>query len=673
MADTKALFTQRFDAARAALSAGDEPAAAESLHWAIVAARTDPNLRRELASALFHLGKLSRKFGRAGETEADQLLTEALAISESLFGADHVALAPLLSELSRLHVQRAQYSRADEVLERLLAITRAKGEETADVAVALAGLAVVKRKLGEEASAEALYRDALHIREKVLEPNHMVTVATMEQLSETCAALGNFAEALTLLQRALPARELALGPGHATVKAVRTRIAELELQVAIAADTAAVAAARAARGPIPTPVWIKGTPQSPAAPPQAAAPRAAEVPTIKPSPTHPEDLEFLGEPEPKVVRPAPRPRERSKTPAVTAAVAAASLMASPLKTPSASHLAISPHESTPSASVTGPESGTSRFEAVLADLANHDVASADASLGDAALGDAALADHESSVALVQADSPEPAPRKRAMWYASAGVAAAVIAAAALLMLRPRAGGGKEPVSTQTGAAQSSTGAAAPVMTAAATNAGSIAAGAAAVMGAKHADSLRPTNGTHAPNAPNAPAVRAEQRAQESAPSEFRAPVVQVNVGSVNVPSIPTANIDSIVRSATERPRASDTNRIGAEAGHPLPTPVDADEAVTPPKIIGRAPVPRFPDELLHSPKPDGEVVVRFKVNELGRADVASMIVVRSDHDLFTAAVRDILPLYRFEPARTRDSRPAAVWVSVPFRFTAKKK
>jgi hypothetical protein len=63
------------------------------------------------------------------------------------------------------------------------------------------------------------------------------------------------------------------------------------------------------------------------------------------------------------------------------------------------------------------------------------------------------------------------------------------------------------------------------------------------------------------------------------------------------------------------------------------------------------------------------------VNELGRVDVSSMIVERSDHELFTVAVRDVLPLFRFEPARTLgpESKPVAVWVSVPFRFTTKKK
>jgi hypothetical protein len=51
-----------------------------------------------------------------------------------------------------------------------------------------------------------------------------------------------------------------------------------------------------------------------------------------------------------------------------------------------------------------------------------------------------------------------------------------------------------------------------------------------------------------------------------------------------------------------------------------------------------------------------------------------MIVERSDHELFTSAVRDILPRFRFEPARTPapDSKPVAAWVTVPFRFTTKK-
>ena len=620
MADTKALFTQRLDAARTALTAGDEPAAAESLYSAIVVARTDPSLRRELASALFQLGKLSRKFGRAGEAEAEPLLTEALAISEELFGRDDAALAPLLTELSRLHIHRSQHARAEEVLERLLAIARGKSEENADVATALAGLAVVKRKLGDDASAEALFRDALRIRDKVLEPGHMVTVVTLEHLSETCAARGNFAEALALLRRGLATREVALGPGHATVQVARARVAELELQAAVAVDAAAAAASK--------------------------------------------KLEFVGERKPRL-RPLPLSRERAKTPTVTAAVAAASLMASSIQTPPVSRIVISPPESArPFASVSGRESGVPHRDLVLADAAQSDFAS----------DDAGLSDWRSTIAPVQSDSPEPARKKRTMLYASVGVAA--IAIAGLLMLRPRTGGSSDPVATKMSAAQHTTAAVAPVAKAPATRIGSTATGAAAIVVATRAESLRSASATPAATAP---VVKPEQHAPESAPVSL--PRIDVHLRPINIPSLPDASIptapsvDSIARSATERQRASDTDRTGTGEKVSPPTSADVDNAViTPPKIIGRVPEPRFPDALLRSGHREGQVVVRFMVNELGSVDAASMIVERSDHDLFTSAVRDILPRFRFEPARTAapESKPVAAWVSVPFRFTTKK-
>jgi len=650
MADTKALFSQRFDAARTALTAGDEPAAAESLYSAIVVARTDPGLRQELAVALFHLGKLSRKFGRAGEAEAEPLLTEALAISEELFGRENAALVPLLNELGRLHIHRSQHERAEDVLERLLAIARGKSEENADVATALAGLAVVKRKLGDDASAEALFRDALRIREKVLEPGHMVTVVTLEHLSETCAARGNFAEAVALLRRGLATRELALGPGHATVQAARSRVAELELQAAVAADTAAAGAANAARGAMA----IERVPDSPAEPPS----------TTVPSPVNSKKLRFPGKPEPRALRQSAFSRERAKTPTVTAAVAAASLMASSIQTPSASQIVISPPESArPFASVPGRESSVPHRDAVVADVAHSDVASDDAALGD----------WRSTIAPVQADSPEPARKKRTVLYASVGVAA--VAVAALLMLRPHAGGGSDPVPTKMSAAQRTAAPVAPAVRTPATKTGSTATGAAAIVVATRAESLPSASATPAATAP---VVKPEQPAPESAP--LRLPRVDVHLRPINMPSIPDPSIraapsfDSIARSAAERPRASDTVRTGTAERVSPPASADVAYAVTPPKIIGRVPEPRFPDALLRSGRREGQVIVRFMVNERGSVDAASMIVEQSDHELFTSAVRDILPRFRFEPARTPapDSKPVAAWVSVPFRFTTKK-
>jgi TonB family protein len=133
------------------------------------------------------------------------------------------------------------------------------------------------------------------------------------------------------------------------------------------------------------------------------------------------------------------------------------------------------------------------------------------------------------------------------------------------------------------------------------------------------------------------------------------------------------SVDSILRAGLER-RAFEIDRSETGRTFSRPAAGDIDTAHTPPTVIGRAPDPAFPVALLRSGLREGRVVVRFMVNERGRVDVASIIVEQSDHELFTAAVRDILPRFRFEPARTlgRESNPISAWVSVPFRFTTKK-
>jgi TonB family protein len=237
--------------------------------------------------------------------------------------------------------------------------------------------------------------------------------------------------------------------------------------------------------------------------------------------------------------------------------------------------------------------------------------------------------------------------------------AVVAIAIAGLMLRPSAGG-RGPVSTEASAAERTT---ASGVTAAAT--GSAATGAAAAL---QADSQRSASVT---STPKAQVVQAERRAPESAPAQAEptTPSVPFRQLHVNIPTIAATNVDSIVRSSTKR-RESYTDKLGTGVG--LPRVANADDALaSPPTIIGRAPLPRFPDEL-RSTQPEGEVIVRFKVDEHGHVDVASMTVVKSDNELFTTAVRNILPRFRFEPARSPapESKPVAVWVNLPFKFTA---
>jgi len=59
--------------------------------------------------------------------------------------------------------------------------------------------------------------------------------------------------------------------------------------------------------------------------------------------------------------------------------------------------------------------------------------------------------------------------------------------------------------------------------------------------------------------------------------------------------------------------------------------------------------PRYPQVLL-SAGVEGQVLGQFVVDTLGRVELGSFKVIRSDHDLFTAAVRSALPAMRFLPA-----------------------
>jgi len=211
MTDEVEQYARQIEAARLAVGRGDRPAAIGTLSAVIEATRDHAALHREHVLAL--------------------------------------------TELSRLHIRHADHARAEPLLRSLLQITRSKGERHPDVATALAGLAVAKRGLGDHAAAEELYRHALEIREEVLAPDHMAIVVTLEQLSETCAARGDFAEALAHLQRALPRREGALGAEHASVHALRARIVDLErraLESIVAPLASPVAPAPAIAGaPLP--------------------------------------------------------------------------------------------------------------------------------------------------------------------------------------------------------------------------------------------------------------------------------------------------------------------------------------------------------------------------------------------------------------------------------------
>ena len=76
--------------------------------------------------------------------------------------------------------------------------------------------------------------------------------------------------------------------------------------------------------------------------------------------------------------------------------------------------------------------------------------------------------------------------------------------------------------------------------------------------------------------------------------------------------------------------------------------------------------PRYPETLRQNGIP-GQVLVQFVVDTLGRVDMNSVKILKSTHDLFTAAVRSALPQFRFKPAEVNGKRSAAM-AQMPFDF-----
>jgi protein TonB len=80
--------------------------------------------------------------------------------------------------------------------------------------------------------------------------------------------------------------------------------------------------------------------------------------------------------------------------------------------------------------------------------------------------------------------------------------------------------------------------------------------------------------------------------------------------------------------------------------------------------------PRYPESLRQAAI-DGRVLVRFTVDTSGRIDMNSVTVLASTHDLFTRAVRDALPVFRFKPAELGGHRVRAL-AEMPFEFQITK-
>ena len=204
----------------------------------------------EYATALTWLGSLYASQQRFAE--AEPLLKSALAIREKAFGPDHPLVATSLSNLANLYQREGRTAEAEELAKRAKAI-RAKavgsdefealprqiqelrwggkeqeavqlaehyvelakeryGEDQPDFAAPLLLLAQLYAAQARPADAEALFKQAIAIRETALGPDNLLVADALVQLAYFYQAQSRYQEAEAAFKRALSIREKAFGP-----------------------------------------------------------------------------------------------------------------------------------------------------------------------------------------------------------------------------------------------------------------------------------------------------------------------------------------------------------------------------------------------------------------------------------------------------------------------------
>ena len=664
MSDPGTPFTQLADVARLALARGDRDGARASLASAFNSESTRGGILGESAESLLRLGMLyqdagleaeaerlfgdavavaeaspgdndltlasalsslgSRLVARGAGEEAEPLLRRALSISEQRLGADHPELNGLLNVLSRLYLKQGAFASAGALLDRLLELKLVKGEEHPEVATVLASLALVRQGLGDHEGAEQLGRRVLQIREKTLAPNHYAIASALELLADECAARGKVVEAVGLYQRALSIREQTLGVSHASLRVLRDRIVDLQLQ---AADLVGDDSFSPTPGAPPS-YWLQ----------PAVAPQPAPVPAKRPAPAPP-----------------------------------ATALPSSLSIAARMPADIVPTREATRELVPSSDQGDGRQQALVLPgstgilALRQELATIEGDMNDAetaALTGSALQRFMAAV------SASLATRRG---QATIGGAAAVVLAVTMLGLQSR------------GTAEASVGSSRSPGSSPAITSPSTAGGLSHAVTTDDSSHVHVSAGALAPrqissaSAPAGAAHDVETRGQ-SAPSRKTsddAPSLDItrNV-KLTAPTIALGRADSIAH-ASETPSRLVEGSFSRQfwtAGIDKKAGIESSNGPTPAKLIGDMPHPVYP-EFLRKNSVEGEVVVRFVIDATGHPDMATFDVVRTPHDAMTAAVRRVVQQMRFEPARTAgpDSPARTELVQISFVFQADPK
>lgn len=179
----------------------------------------------------------------------------------------------------------------------------------------------------------------------------------------------------------------------------------------------------------------------------------------------------------------------------------------------------------------------------------------------------------------------------------------------------------------------------------------------------------------APSLPKPAAARPRTAPPRTATEPSKSPAVPaVDVPPVAVPTEVPTGIPTDYAPPMDLPVGD--GGLGAPSLGTDATPLGSGDGVlgaesvdVPAALRAGSPLPRYP-EILRQSRIEGGVRVRFIVDENGRAELGSLMVLESTHPAFIESVRAVLPRLRFTPARVGRDRVRQV-VEIPFGFVVR--
>ncbi len=198
---------------RARSGSGDLQGAEAPLNEALHAAQNTLGAdSQEAGRALWELGRLRYQQDRLAE--AQDLYKRSLQILEST-QAPATDVSALLDDLALVYTLEKQWTLARQTYERALDIDRRiLGDDHPRVGMHLGNLAFVVQNLGDLKQAEALYRDAIHRKEKAYGLRSAQTAAAQSDLGGLLQREGRLDEAEPLLRSAVDSTLAKWGPDH---------------------------------------------------------------------------------------------------------------------------------------------------------------------------------------------------------------------------------------------------------------------------------------------------------------------------------------------------------------------------------------------------------------------------------------------------------------------------